>query len=275
MLRSPLFEPLHPVLARLDAARFPGLPECNALLAAHASPIAVHSGLPLRFVPQQTGKLPFEAQYEPRCYLRGEVQTREDNWHDLFNALVWLTFPAAKAAINAGHYRRLTGAEEARGGEAGGSSQRGKGRDMLTLLDESGVVVACANAELEGLLRGFQWQELFWRRRARLAAGMGFYLFGHGLYEKALRPYVGMTGQGLILAVPQAFFGWPLGRRLAHLDGALAAYLAGPDAAKAGPLGPRELTPVPVLGVPGWSAQSASEFFYADSSYFRPGRLSS
>ena len=29
---------------------------------------------------------------------------------------------------------------------------------------------------------------------------MKFYLFGHALYEKALRPYVGMTGKGIVLA---------------------------------------------------------------------------
>jgi len=56
------------------------------------------------------GKLPFEAQYEPRCYLKGEVPTRAHNWHDLFNALVWLTFPATKAVINARHYHALTDA---------------------------------------------------------------------------------------------------------------------------------------------------------------------
>lgn len=263
MLQSPYFEPLFPWLARLPAERFPGLDDCTVLLAECRPPIAVTSGLPLRFVEQAYGKLPFEAQYEPRCYLRGEVQTRADNWHDLFNALVWLAFPHSKAAINARHYRSLTAAREA------GSSQRGKGRDMLTLLDESGVVVPCADPELAQLLRDFQWKDLFWRQRARLMEGMGFYIYGHGLYEKALRPYVGMTGQGLILTVESGFFGWPLARRLAHLDDMLAGCLS------AGELTPRDLSPVPLLGVPGWSAESARENFYEDSGYFRPGRLSS
>ena len=83
---------------------FPTLQDCNALLSALQPAIAVSSGQPLRFVPQEYGKLPFEAQYEPRCYLKGEVPTREDNWHDLLNALVWLVFPKAKAAINKRHF---------------------------------------------------------------------------------------------------------------------------------------------------------------------------
>ena len=268
MLQSPLFAPLHPALARMDEARFPGLDEYNALLAQRQPPIAVQSGKPLRFVAQEAGRLPFAGQYEPRCYLEGEVQTREDNWHDLFNALVWLIFPQSKAAINARHYRSLVAGEGRKEpGETG--SQRGSGRDMLTLLDESGVLVPCADAELAGMLRDFRWKELFWHNRERLAGAMGFYLYGHGLYEKALRPYVGMTGQGLILAVESGFFGWPEDRRLTHLDEALARCLA-----ETGELSPRNLTPVPLLGVPGWSDQSTREIFYEDSGYFRPRRLS-
>jgi len=61
LLQSPLFAPLHPLLAGLAAGRLPTLQDCNALLAARHPPITVHSGTPLRFVAQQSGKLPFEA----------------------------------------------------------------------------------------------------------------------------------------------------------------------------------------------------------------------
>lgn len=262
MLGSPMFETIAPWLARLPQLSFPGLPELNALL--DESPVTVENGATLRFVPQGQGRLPFELQYEPRCYLGGELQTREHNWHDLFNALVWLAFPQAKAVINARHYR-LQLADTPRQG----ASQRGSGRDMLTLLDESGVIVASADPELSGLLCDFQWKELFWRQRDRLQAGMGFYIFGHGLYEKAMDPYVGMTGQGLILPVEPAFFQWSLAERLAYLDGLVSRHLT-----QGGGQDTRELTPVPLLGMPGWSAQSAQESFYDDSSYFRPQRSS-
>lgn len=271
MLESPLFEPLHPVVSRLAECAFPSLADCNALLAARSMPIRVRSGEPLRFVGQEHGKLPFDRQYEPRCYLTGEVQTREDNWHDLFNALVWLTFPAAKAAINARHYRSLTEGGAPEDDSKGARSQRGGARDMLTLLDESGVLVVCADPELERLLRDFRWTELFWRQRDRVHAAMGFYLFGHGLYEKALRPYLGMTGQGLVLPVEPDFFAWPLERRLSWLDGLLADYLSAPGNCR----GSRELTPVPLLGVPGWTPENEILGYYENNaSYFRAGRLS-
>jgi hypothetical protein len=264
LLQSPLFEPLYPVLARLSSGAFPTLCDCNDMLAGRAPSITTQNGKPLRFVAQEHGKLPFEAQYEPRCYLRGEVQTREHNWHDLFNALAWLTFPQAKAAINARHYRALINAA------GGGTGARGSERDMLTLLDESGVIVVCADAELGELLRGFQWKELFWRHRERVKTAMGFYPFGHGLYEKALKPYVGMTGQGLLLVVEPGFFAWPLTRRLAYLDELLAEYLAESGRGRS----TRELTPVPLLGVPGWSEESKKPVFYDNYSYFRTRRLS-
>ncbi len=266
LLQSPLFAPLHSVLANLEVADFPMLQDCNALLAAHRPTIAVQSGLPLSFVPQEFGKLPFERQYEPRCFLKGEVPTRTNNWHDLFNALVWLIFPKAKAAINARHYDALIKQEAAVDGVS--SSQRGAVRDVNTLLDESGVIVAYSDEELARLLRNFKWKDLFWQRREQLSAGVGFYLFGHGLYEKALQPYVGMTGQGLLLKVDQAFFGWPVAQRLAHLDTLLANYLAAPEHC----LGTRDLSPVPLLGVPGWVPDNDNAAYYDNTAYFRPGR---
>jgi hypothetical protein len=265
LLQTASFAPLHHVISRLGNEAFPTLQDCNALLAGQRPVITVHSGLPLSFVPQEYGRLAFEAQYEPRCYLKGEVPTRADNWHDLLNALVWLAFPKAKAAINLRHYHALT--EEATMEK---NSQRGAVRDTNTLLDESGVVVACTDPELAGLVRGFQWKELFWHRREEVQSRMGFYLFGHGLYEKALHPYVGMTGQGLILPVEQVFFTWPSERQLAHLDELLADYLLTTGHCRS----TRELTPVPLLGVPGWAVENEQAAYYDNTRYFRSGRTS-
>jgi hypothetical protein len=267
LLRSPLFAPLHPVLAELESGYFPTLDDCNALLAAHHPPITVRSGTPLRFVAHASGKLPFEAQYEPRCFLKGEVPTRADNWHDLFNALVWLTFPKTKAVLNARHYHALQ--EEM----APGHARRGAVRDVNTLLDESGVIVVYADAELAELLRSFKWKELFWQRREQVRAqssqqSMGFYIFGHGMYEKAPQPYVGMTGQGLLLAVEPEFFSWTTTQQLLHLDSLLAGYLAMPEHCRS----TRDLAPVPLLGVPGWAADNGCAAYYDNTAYFRLGR---
>ena len=272
LLQSPLFAPLHTVITELDEGDFPALQDCNALLAARQPPITVQRGFPLHFVEQEYGKLPFEAQYEPRCYLKGEVPTRADNWHDLLNALVWLTFPATKAAINVRHYHALTDAmpdtRAASDTATKCGSERGAVRDMNTLLDESGVIVVSADTELAGLIRDFKCQELFWQRREQVQEKMGFYLLGHGLYEKALRPYIGITGQGLLLTVEQVFFDWPLPQQLAHVDRLVANYLADPQHCRS----TGELSPVPLLGIPGWSEENNCADYYANTAYFRPGR---
>ena len=101
--------------------------------------------------------------YELHIAESGEVETRPDNWHDLFNALAWIAFPKAKAAINAQHAAMLAegGEEEAR--------RRSPARDALTLFDEGGVVVASSSPALLRLIVDFEWKELFWHRREELA----------------------------------------------------------------------------------------------------------
>ena len=77
-----------------------------------------------------------------------------------------------------------------------------------------------------------------------------------------------MTGQGLLLSVEQDFFGWPESRQLAHLDQHLANHLADPENCRS----TRELSPVPLLGVPGWSADNEDAAYYDNTAYFRSGR---
>ncbi len=268
--QSPFFAPLHPVLTDFHVAGFPTLADCNALLAGQKTAVLAQSGAQIRFVAQEYGKLPFARQYEPRCYLQGEVPTRADNWHDLLNALVWLAFPQTKAMINARHYQALIQAADS-------SSQRGAVRDVNTLLDESGVIVPYANTdsgiELAKLLRDFKWKALFWQHREQVRPqsvqqAMDFYIFGHGLYEKALQPYIGMTGQGLLLAVEPDFFHQPQVKRVAYLDALLAKHLADPEHCRH----PRDLSPVPILGVPSWAADNENQGYYDNTAYFRSGR---
>lgn len=263
LLHTPCFAPLHPIIDQLTSGEFPTLQDCNRLLEVRQPAIAVNSGQPLRFVPQEYGKLSFEAQYEPRCYLKGEVPTREDNWHDLLNALIWLVFPKAKAAINGRHFLAQIGERD-----PNINSQRGAVRDTGTLLDESGVIVVYADSDLAELVREFRWKELFWERRKQVQASMGFYVFGHGLYEKVLNPYLGLTGQALLLQVEQAFFTCPQALQLEHLDTLLAGYLNSEAHCRS----TRELTPLPLLGVPGWAEDNEDARYYDNTEYFRSGR---
>ena len=252
---SPLFEPLRPAASGLEQLKhWPDIAELERIRERKV--IFTKSGKPIHFVAHETSPQEFARQYEPRIYLAGEVQTRTQNWHDLFNSLVWLTFPRAKATLNQLHYQELL-----REHERGFGNHRGPLRDAATLFDESGVVVVSADAELSALLRNFEWKELFWRRRPALLVGMKFLIFGHGLYEKALNPYSGMTGKALVLNVEQQFFNQTLSVQLDQIDLMLAQHLSGSTAAA--------LTPLPLLGYPAWSADNAEESYYDNQNYFR------
>lgn len=256
---SVLFEPLRPAGNGLEHLhRWPDIGALEKLRDNAAAPLVTRSGKPVRFVPQNVAAREFTQQYEPRIYLAGEVQTRAHNWHDLFNALVWLTFPRAKAALNQLHYQVLL--QE----HSNEKAQRSPLRDTATLFDESGVIVVSSDAGLSKLLQDFEWKQLFWRQRKAVCTHMRFFLFGHGLYEKALKPYTGMTGKGIILPVEQDFFHHPLAAQLAAADSMLDNFLSGGVAA------PIVLSPVPLLGYPGWSPDNANEAYYGNSQYFRP-----
>ena len=256
---SPLFEPLRPAASGLEHLHhWPDFGALENLRNNAAAPPVTRCGKPVYFVPQDVAAREFAQQYEPRIYLAGAVQTRAQNWHDLFNALVWLTFPRTKAVLNQLHYQALL---QEHGNE---KVQRGPLRDTATLFDESGVIVVSSDAGLSILLQNFEWKQLFWRQREAVCTHMRFFLFGHGLYEKALKPYTGMTGKGIILSVEQGFFHHPLPAQLAVADSMLDNFLSGGAAA------PITLSPVPVLGYPGWLPDNADEAYYDSSNYFRP-----
>lgn len=257
-----MFVPLQPAGEALGSCpAWPDLEAFQRLAQALDHPPVTASGLPLRFVPQGPRPAVFDEGYEPRVYLRGELQTRSENWHDLFNALVWLTFPKAKAAINARHYHLQR--ERAALGQGRGALQ-----DALTLFDESGVIVVCSNPELCGLLKDFRWKTLFWERRSEVRSAMRFVLFGHSLYEKALRPYPGMTGKGWLFTVAEDFLLQPAAAQITQLDDMLARHIETPGSLTRG----TDFSPVPLLGVPGWTALNEVPSYYDDVRYFRPRR---
>jgi len=255
---SGMFAPLRVVGARLAHIGWPNPDLLNAL-AEDSGGIVNGRGLRVRFVPQAPKSTVFGDGFEPRAFLKGEVQLRPLDWHDLFNALVWMTFPAAKAAINARHYEALS---------AGETGNRSAVRDALTLFDEEGMVVISSDAGLLELVREFRWKELFWKRRQEVRQRMGFFLFGHALYHKALDPFVGMTGKAVLLKVPDAFAQLPLSSQVAEADRQIAAHIGDRNRMSHG----RELSPLPVLGVPGWWGGNEQESFYENTGYFRPGR---
>lgn len=232
-----------------------GWPDAATLTRLAAERGVVNAGgLPIRFVPGHATD-PALA-YETVVYDSGRVTTRSNNWHDFFNALVWLNWPLSKAALNALHIR------------AGVSTVRNRPRDALTLLDESGVVVACAEPALWDDLARADWHTVFVMQRARVRAAIRFYLIGHALHEKALAPYPSMTGKCVQVPVAEDFFALDVAQQRTQLDAMLAQQLlANP------PQTPAQFPPLPLAGIPGVTPASEHADFYANTRIFRPQRV--
>lgn len=242
-LDHPAFAPYRSLIDTLElACAIPSLDGLNTQAAALG--IRNAGGLPIRFFAPE-GRLSAR-DYETRILQTGQVPTRAGNWHDVLNALVWLRFPHFKATLNAAHGAAIATETD---------TQRGRRRDALTMLDESGVWVISRDPALSQLLVNRAWHELFWNARPYVETGMRFVVVGHALLEKALAPFASMTGKCLML----------------HADS------LDPDVAEAqavAALGiietPRQLSPLPVQGIPGWDEANSDASFYANPSVFRP-----
>ncbi len=224
--------------------------------AAQAMHIRTARGLPLQFAPADDAG---DRAYEAHIAATGRVPTRVGQagaLHDLLNALVWLALPATKAALNARQAHEIA--------RAGVGGARGPVRDACTLLDESGLLLACADrAAFDATQRALatrDWSTLFVARRSDWHARIVPVVLGHALLEKLARPYKAITAQVLLLDSAEC------GTSLADIDARAAQRVQQDD------LAPRALAPLPVLGVPGWWADNAVPSFYDDAQVFRSSR---
>ena len=247
-------------MARLPHDRWPAHEALTAL--ARDAGVRTATGHALQFVPPLTQKARDGFAYEARIAARGVVATRGENWHDLLNALVWVSFPRAKAVLSAAHAEIL-----GQGGEAE-ARRRSPARDALTLFDESGVVVMASDPEWFRLIQAHEWKALFWARRAELAREVRVLAFGHAVLESMLTPYAGITARALVMPVEAALVVATLDEQRRAADAFVSRAVG--EAQRAGAA--LRQWPLPVLGLPGWHGDGERESFYDDRDYFRPRR---
>lgn len=206
-----------------------------------------------RFVAQTRELLDDGLHYEERIAGRGLIATREQNWHDLFNAMIWLRYPALKRALN-----RQQAADVARLG----SRERSRPQCAQTHFDEAGLIVVLRDPELLALWDAHQWYELFWRQRGKwLDGSIALAVFGHALLEHALTPGKLLVGKALVV----------LAGGEAGIEDAVRRCA---DEIAAGHLlrDPQELRPLPLSGISGWHAESAGEAFHLSAACYQPLR---
>lgn len=245
----------HPVFAMFDAdqqhivrsAYWPEMAELNALWRAPR----LADGQCLRFVDQNS--LQDNRHYEQRIAETGAIATRPRNWHDLFNAFIWMHYPAIKQALNARQVADIARV---------GPKQRTRGQCALTQFDEAGVVLRLHEADLQLAWDAHDWPYLFrnWAEAERRGA-LQVWLFGHSLFEHALTPTIALVAKALVIDAEQALD-----------DLGMASLIAEGIAGNALLNDPQQLRPLPLTGIPGWHPEHADADFFTRVPCFRPKR---
>jgi hypothetical protein len=180
----------------------------------------------------------------------------------IFNALMWLSFPAIKRQLNALQAVQIA--------SAGVGRSRGSARDAATIFDENAALLVVSDTQqghaLIEALRNHQWHTAWLDQRRCFIQHTEVWLFGHALMAKLAAPYKGITAHAWVVTVTDEFFSMTHNARRAWLDRQVANELVTQAATG---LNTTCFTPLPVLGVPGWWQRQDREF-YDDARVFRP-----
>lgn len=247
----PMYQPFTSIIAAFDQGRFPCAKEWSALAQQYQLYNQQHQ--PIQFIAQHT--LNSTDYYEQSIDKHGIISHREQNWHDYFNALVWFAFPRLKALISRQHCAELNKTAQ--------QQQRTILRDALTHLDESGMIVISDNTALLNALKQHDWHSAFIQQRAAWQT-THICTIGHGLLQKALKPYIGFTAKCLYFSTQDILNHDSHLNLVQQLDLYLSKWL------QTAPLNKTDLYPLPLLGIPGWCADNETEVFYHNRQYFRP-----
>jgi hypothetical protein len=231
--------------AFLQGAEFPAVEQLDAAWKTRG---------PWRFARQDETLLADGLHYEQRIFHHGVIATRPDNWHDLFNALIWLRHSALKAALNARQVAEIT---------LMGPKQRSRAQCALTHFDEAGAIVIVRDEKLFALWDAHDWHGLFWREREAWADGrIQATVFGHAILEHALSPQILHCAKAIAVYAPDADVSSnEVNRSVASAiaDGQLLC-------------DPQESRPMPMSGIPGFHSAAQDEVFYREAACFRPVR---
>jgi hypothetical protein len=254
--------PLSDWAVELDALQvhteWPGLSRLEALRLAAEQIDGIARP---RFVAQSPALLGDGLHYEQRIQA-GQLATRERNWHDLLNGLIWLRYPRIKWAMNRLQCEDIGSV---------GPRQRTRAQCAMTHFDEAGAVILCSDPALIALWDRHDWRALFGRERGAWGARIAVLVFGHAILELALQPERLLVAKTVALEVGTdeiAAMAVQPGRMQAAIDRRVAALIE----ARRCLCDPQELRPLPLSGVPGWNVASVDERFFDEAPCFRPLR---
>lgn len=195
--------------------------------------------------------------YEQEVFCHHSIPTRQNSWHDFFNNVTWILYPKTKWAImQRMQQENLTKAS---------GVVRTTRQNLLAHFDECGMIFCSDKPEWFQAVKMHAWKKLF-LETTHLRRHAWPLIFGHGLFEKAQNPYIGMTGKMLFLEVKADFFALSMHDRIAYVDTQIAEKIMSDEL----PTEPKALSPFPMLGWPKWHQQNDQPAFYENLQYFRP-----
>lgn len=242
----------------VDRQRWPSIDELDAL---RVEAMRVDGIERPRISVQSPALLKDGLHYEERIRL-GQLATRENNWHDLLNALVWLRYPRIKQALNAAQCRDISRV---------GRRERTRAQCAMTHFDEAGAIVLCSDPDLIAMWNQHDWLGLFWRERAAWDQRIAVQVFGHAILELALQPQRLLVAKCIVLMCDAETVARLRTNATAirpQIDASIAQAIA--EAAELGD--PQALRPLPLSGIPGWRTDPVDERFFSEAPCFRPVR---
>jgi hypothetical protein len=208
-------------------------------------------------------KVEFQTQephmrYETYVNINRIVPTRSNSWHDFFNNLSWLTWPKMKTAIV-----KRTCQDSAKDE----IKKRTSIQNTLAHFDECGIVICSDDSDIFNMIKSFAWKKLF-IEKSDLISCCTPVIVGHGLLEKALNPYIGLTAKAVFMQVDKNFHQLNTQSQNLIIDNEMSKYILSPEF----PNLPKALHPFPLLGWPRWYENNRNIDFYDNETYFRSGR---
>ena len=129
-------------------------------------------------------------------------------------------------------------------------------------------LVSGLNGDVLEALAARDWRRAFVDCRDAWAGEIQVLVCGHAILEKFLDPYKAMTAQALLIRVDADELSQPREQLLNRVDRAVAEV-----SSRGGLLtSPRELSALPLAGLPGWWMKPQDAKFYGDRQVFRPPR---
>lgn len=245
IFKHPVFKDVSEYLPWAESEQWPGVESLNV---SQEKLMHAYTGMPLVFEKQTAELLLDGMHYEQRIFQRGQIATRENNWHDLFNAMMWLKYPRIKSALNARQWSDV---------QQHGLKTRTPGQCAMTLFDEAGAFVAMP-AEMLECWKRHDWHGLFiehadsWRSGCARVA-----VFGHALLDHALVTETLLVAKCIVLDDKTDFS--------SGFDKLADDIYSGSRL-----LANNELRTLPLCGIPGWHSATDSAEFVATAACFSP-----